>query len=67
VVCDEDAVVRRSVAFAVERAVDTVDGTRVTVAARSLCLHGDTPGAARLAVRVRHALEEAGVKVGAFA
>ncbi len=67
VVCDEDAVVRRSVAFAVERAVDTVDGTRVSVAARSLCLHGDTPGAARLAVRVRHALEAAGVKVGAFA
>ncbi|MFF2504650.1 LamB/YcsF family protein [Streptomyces sp. NPDC058067] len=67
VVADEDTVVRRSVAFAVDRAVDAVDGTPVAVAARSLCLHGDTPGAARLAARVRQALEEAGVKVRAFA
>ena len=67
VIADEDAVVRRSVAFAVEREVDAVDGTSVAVAARSLCLHGDTPGAARLAARVREALEKAGVKVGAFA
>jgi UPF0271 protein len=29
-------------------------------------LHGDTPGAAAIAARVRVALEGAGVKVGAF-
>jgi UPF0271 protein len=34
--------------------------------ARSLCLHGDTPGAAAAAVRVRAALEAAGVTVAAF-
>ncbi|WP_030199005.1 LamB/YcsF family protein [Streptomyces sp. NRRL S-87] len=36
-------------------------------AGRSLCLHGDTPGAAELAARVRAALEGAGIRIGAFA
>ncbi|MEW2292995.1 5-oxoprolinase subunit PxpA [Streptomyces sp. NPDC006743] len=67
VITDEDAVVRRAVAFAVDGAVRAVDGTTVTVAARSLCVHGDTPGAALIAARVRAALESAGVEVGAFA
>ncbi|MFF3496203.1 LamB/YcsF family protein [Streptomyces sp. NPDC002795] len=66
VVEDADAVVRRSVAFAVDGGVEAVDGTQVAVAARSLCVHGDTPGAAAIAARVRVALEAAGVKVGAF-
>ncbi|ANH89964.1 hypothetical protein A8713_01465 [Streptomyces sp. SAT1] len=67
VVTDEDTVVRRALAFAVDGAVRAVDGSTVTVAARSLCVHGDTPGAARIAARVRTALETAGVPVGAFA
>nr|WP_203604095.1 5-oxoprolinase subunit PxpA [Streptomyces coelicoflavus] len=67
VVTDEDAVVRRAVAFAVEGSVEAVDGTAVAVAARSLCVHGDTPNAARIAARVRTALETAGVGIGAFA
>ncbi|CAM5408380.1 5-oxoprolinase subunit A [Streptomyces tendae] len=56
-VTDEDAVVRRAVAFAVEGSVEAADGTTVAVAARSLCVHGDTPNAARIAARVREALE----------
>ncbi|MFB8025863.1 MULTISPECIES: LamB/YcsF family protein [unclassified Streptomyces] len=67
VVHDEDEVVRRSVGMAVDGAVGGVDGSRIAVAARSLCVHGDTPGAAALARRVRAALEEAGVRVEAFA
>ncbi|CAM5229669.1 5-oxoprolinase subunit A OS=Streptomyces tendae OX=1932 GN=pxpA PE=3 SV=1 [Streptomyces tendae] len=67
VVTDEDAVVRRAVAFAVEGSVEAADGTTVAVAARSLCVHGDTPNAARIAARVREALETSGVGIGAFA
>ncbi|MFI9808654.1 LamB/YcsF family protein [Streptomyces sp. NPDC052301] len=67
VITDGDAVVRRSVVMAVDGQVEAVDGTTVTVAARSLCVHGDTPGAARIAARVRAALEAAGVEVRAFA
>ncbi|GHE68201.1 UPF0271 protein [Streptomyces vinaceus] len=67
VVHDPDAVVARAVAMAAEGAVSAADGSRVAVAARSLCLHGDTPGAAGLALRVREALAAAGVRVEAFA
>ncbi|WP_437076234.1 LamB/YcsF family protein [Streptomyces sp. enrichment culture] len=67
VVTDEDAVVRRAVTFAVEGSVEAVDGSTVAVAARSLCVHGDTPNAARIAARVRAALEASGVGIGAFA
>ncbi|MGW5782798.1 LamB/YcsF family protein [Streptomyces sp. NPDC003757] len=67
VVTDADAVVGRAVSFAVRGRVEAVDGTPVAVAARSLCVHGDTPDAARIAARVRAALEEAGVGIGAFA
>ncbi|MGW1412305.1 LamB/YcsF family protein [Streptomyces sp. NPDC002403] len=67
VVHDADEVVRRGVGFAVDRCVTGADGARTPVVARSLCVHGDTPGAAALARRVRAALEEAGVAVRAFA
>ncbi|MGW6942675.1 LamB/YcsF family protein [Streptomyces xanthophaeus] len=64
---DPDAVVARSVRMAADGVTVAADGSVVAVAARSLCLHGDTPGAAGLAVRVRGALEAAGVRVEAFA
>ncbi|MFF9685449.1 LamB/YcsF family protein [Streptomyces sp. NPDC014623] len=67
VVHDADEVVRRSVGMAVDGVVTGADGSRVAVTARSLCVHGDTPGAAALALRVRAALEDAGVRVRAFA
>jgi UPF0271 protein len=37
--------------------------TRRTVRADTICLHGDTPGAAALAARVRRTLEDAGIRV----
>lgn len=67
VVHDAPAVVRRAVGMAVDRAVTAADGSRIPVGARSLCVHGDSPGAAELARRVRAALEAAGVTVRAFA
>jgi UPF0271 protein len=67
VVDEGDAVVARSVALAREGRVTAFSGESVQVTARSLCVHGDTPGAAALAVRVRAALEDAGLRVEAFA
>ncbi|MCJ1681024.1 LamB/YcsF family protein [Streptomyces sp. APSN-46.1] len=64
---DPDVVVARAVRMAAEGSVVSADGLPVPVAARSLCLHGDTPGAAGLALRVRGALRAAGVRVEAFA
>lgn len=67
VVHDPDEVVERSVTLVRSGTVTAHCGTAVAVRARSLCLHGDTPGAVELARRVRAALESAGVTVGAFA
>ena len=64
---DPELVVARAVRMARDGEVVAVDGTVVPVRARSLCVHGDTPGAAALAGRVREALAAAGVRVEAFA
>ena len=43
--------------------VTTSDGSRLHVAAQTLCLHGDTPGAPRIAAAVRERLERSGVRI----
>lgn len=65
-VTDPEAVVARSLGLAQDRVVTTRSGARIEVEARSLCLHGDTPGAVELARRVRERLETSGVRVEAF-
>jgi UPF0271 protein len=64
---DPGRVAARALRMATEGRVETVDGGEVAVAVRSLCVHGDTPGAVELARAVRAALEEAGVALEAFA
>ncbi|MEU4156164.1 5-oxoprolinase subunit PxpA [Actinoplanes sp. NPDC026670] len=53
---DPDEVVARVVQMAVESSVTAVDGSVVECRVRSICLHGDTPGAVRLARAVRDGL-----------
>ncbi|MEW2394021.1 5-oxoprolinase subunit PxpA [Streptomyces venezuelae] len=67
VVTDADSVVSRSVKMARSGVVTSLGGREIEVRARSLCLHGDTPGAVELARRVRAELAVAGVRVAAFA
>jgi UPF0271 protein len=67
VVIDPGRVVERAVRLARDGEVTTADGRLLRLSARSLCLHGDTPDAARLARRVRQELDAAGVVVRAFA
>jgi 5-oxoprolinase (ATP-hydrolysing) subunit A len=64
---DPGRVAARAVVMATEGRVETVDGGEVAVEVRSLCVHGDTPGAVDLAKAVRAALDEAGVTLEAFA
>ncbi len=66
VVTDPDAVAERTLGAARHGTVASYDGTAVAVAADSICVHGDTPGALTLARRVRESLEAAGVAVAAF-
>ncbi|HTQ62417.1 MAG TPA: 5-oxoprolinase subunit PxpA [Candidatus Solibacter sp.] len=43
--------------------VTASDGREVSVAAQTICIHGDTPGAARIAAEVARTLREAGVSL----
>ena len=67
VVTDPVEVAERAVRLATDDEVEAIDGTVVAVHARSLCVHGDTPGAVALATAVRDALAGAGVHLAAFA
>ncbi|MEZ5294355.1 MAG: 5-oxoprolinase subunit PxpA [Vicinamibacterales bacterium] len=66
VIHDVDAVVSRAVEMVVDQSVVAMDGTRIRFEADTLCLHGDTPGAAALAAAVRRGLEDAGVTIAAL-
>ena len=66
-VTDPQAVVERSVRMAESGTVIAVDGSELHLPIRSLCVHGDTPGAVELARRVRAGLEGAGLTPTPFA
>ena len=63
VIHDADAVVERCLRLARDGEIVAIDGSILKSEARSICLHGDTPGAVELARRVRTALENAGMTV----
>lgn len=63
---DVGTIATRAVRMAAEGAVEAVDGTGIGVAADSLCVHGDTPGAVAMAEAVRRGLDDAGIAVEAF-
>jgi UPF0271 protein len=67
VIHDVDAVIARCLRLALHGEIVAIDGSVLTSAARSICLHGDTPGAVDLAREVRDALEAEGVAIAASA
>jgi 5-oxoprolinase (ATP-hydrolysing) subunit A len=66
VIHDPDRVVARAIEMVTTGQVTATDGSRLTLRADTLCLHGDTPGSADLARQIRAGLEAAGVTVGAL-
>jgi UPF0271 protein len=67
VLTDPEFVAARAVRMVVQGTVETVSGAALEVSPRSICVHGDTPGAVLLATAVRDALEQAGVALAPFA
>jgi UPF0271 protein len=67
VIHEPDAVVSRALAMASAGQIVADDGATVRLAVESMCVHGDTPGAAALAAAVRDALVFAGVELRPFA
>ena len=66
VLTDPGAVAERAVTMIRDGYVVSVDGERIELSIQSLCVHGDTPGAADLAHAVRSALTAAGVEIAPF-
>jgi UPF0271 protein len=66
VIHDPEEVVRRSLRMVTDRQVTATDGSTLTFFVDTLCVHGDTPGAAELTRRLRDGLEQRGVAVRAF-
>jgi UPF0271 protein len=69
----EDALIRnpeeaawQALGIAERGLVIASDGSEVSVDAQTLCIHGDTPGAAEIAATVARALREAGVELSAI-
>jgi UPF0271 protein len=65
VLTDPDEVVRQVRSLVTDSEVSASDGRRVAVSFETLCVHGDTPGAATLARRIRQELGALGVSVSA--
>lgn len=63
---DADVVSARAVEIAKTGKVISADGRELTIPARSLCVHGDTPGAVELAHRIAKELVSAGVQIKSF-
>jgi UPF0271 protein len=63
VIHDVNEGVQRAVRLAADRTIDAVDGSTLRLEVETICVHGDTPGAAERAARLRAGLERAGVQV----
>jgi 5-oxoprolinase (ATP-hydrolysing) subunit A len=62
---DAEEIAARCLRLAQDGEIVAVDGTVLTVGARSICIHGDNPEALGIARAVRAALEKAGVSIAA--
>lgn len=64
---DPAAVAQRMVQLVATGTVEGVDGSTVRIDAESICTHGDSPGAVRMAREVRDHLQRNDVQIVAFA
>ena len=62
---DISQIQQQAVTLARDGKVQSADGSTIPVRADTLCIHGDTPGAAEAARAVRDALEREGVEIHA--
>jgi UPF0271 protein len=66
VIDDTTTVVERAVRMVKDKEVIATDGSVIALQADTMCLHGDTPGAADHARAVRRGLEAAGIRVASL-
>jgi UPF0271 protein len=63
VLTDSDTVVKRITQFIETGTMPTYEGGAVKIDAQSICMHGDTPGAAELIKTLREKLDNQGIAV----
>ncbi|MBI4201433.1 MAG: LamB/YcsF family protein [Chloroflexi bacterium] len=63
VIHDTNEVVERSIKMVTQGKATAINGEEIPLHAETLCLHGDTPGAVKLAAALRSKLEAAGVEI----
>lgn len=66
VIHDADAAARRLISFVESGRMEVVGGDPIELAAHSICVHGDTPGALDMARHVRAQLIDAGLSTRPF-
>jgi UPF0271 protein len=66
VLTDQYEAAERAVRMVREGRVITRNGSSMSLKVETICVHGDTPGAADLAAAVREGLEQAGIEVRAL-
>jgi UPF0271 protein len=66
VIHDADEVLERALRMVRDGEVTAVDGSRLALKVDTLCVHGDTPGAAELTRQLREGLARNGVTVSAM-
>jgi UPF0271 protein len=62
---DAQKSVKQALAMVEEGYVTSLSGKRIPVAADTLCLHGDQPGAVAFAKEIRKAFSDRGIQLGA--
>ena len=63
---DPAAIAERVLAMTTSGTVTAVDGSTVALQVESVCVHGDSPGAVRIASAVADRLKTAGIDLKAF-
>lgn len=63
---DTQAIASRMVQLVREGGVVSVESVFTPISAQSICVHGDSPGAVEMAIKVRAALEQEGIQIAPF-
>ncbi|WP_159949126.1 5-oxoprolinase subunit PxpA [Rhizobium sp. 18065] len=63
---DTQVIARRMLQLAKDGTLEAIDGSTIKVDARSICVHGDSPGAVAIAEEIRRTFEANGITVRSF-
>jgi len=63
---DANLIAERMLRLVRDGVIEAIDGSRVSIQADSICVHGDNPAAVAVATQVRARLTQAGVTIASF-